>query len=170
MHPLAKYFALHIEELRFGLCHGTRRGREQKLLKEYLKIPVLGTEIAPSATEFKNTIQWDFHEVKDEWIGNVSFIYSNSLDHSYDPVFCLRQWMSCIHHGGMIALQRGQDDLPDLSERLKNHCADLFQASPEAFEAIVDVAGAGDWEVLYPERLVIDRSKRNIILQRKGKK
>ncbi|MBK6621188.1 MAG: hypothetical protein IPG32_10020 [Saprospirales bacterium] len=46
---------------------------------------VIGTEISDSASKFSHTIEWDFHEVKPEWIGRADFIYSNSFDHSYDP-------------------------------------------------------------------------------------
>ena len=70
---------------RFGICHGTRRGKEQEWFRKYLQCEVIGTEISDTALQFPDTIQWDFHEVKPEWIGAVDFIYSNSFDHSYDP-------------------------------------------------------------------------------------
>ena len=62
------------------LCHGTRRGLEQEYILDYFKdikdLEVIGTEISHTATEFPNTIQWDFHDVKDQWVGNVDIIYS----------------------------------------------------------------------------------------------
>jgi hypothetical protein len=64
----------------------------------------IGTEISDSAEQFPNTIQWDFHEVKPEWIGAVDFIYSNSFDHTYDPEKCLNAWMSCLKPGGVCIL------------------------------------------------------------------
>lgn len=86
----------YIPNPEFGLCHGVRNAWEVRKFKKLLKIKVLGTDIAPSVNSYENTIQWDFHEVKDEWINNVDFIYSNSFDHSYDPRMCLDKWMSCI--------------------------------------------------------------------------
>jgi hypothetical protein len=89
----------------FGLCHGTRRGLEQQWFEKYLKCKVIGTEISDTANDFPNTIQWDFHEIKDEWVGNVDFIYSNSLDHSYDPEKCLSKWMKCLSPKGLCIIE-----------------------------------------------------------------
>lgn len=90
---------------KFGICHGTRRGREQEWFRKYLQCDVIGTEISDTAQQFPHTIQWDFHEVKPEWIGAVDFIYSNSFDHSYDPEKCLNAWMSCLRPGGVCILE-----------------------------------------------------------------
>ena len=84
---------------KFGICHGVRNAWEVKKLRQLLKIEIIGTDIAPTATNFENTIQWDFHEVKDEWKNSVDFIYSNSFDHSYNPGMCLNRWMQCIKKG-----------------------------------------------------------------------
>ena len=102
---LSAYIKAHISRPRLGLCHGTRRGLEQKWFKKYIGCTVIGTEISDTATEFRNIIQWDFHNVKPEWIGAVDFIYSNSLDHSYDPQKCLHAWVSCLNDHGMILLE-----------------------------------------------------------------
>jgi len=96
---ISKKIKKYIPNASFGICHGVRNAWEVKQLRNILKIDILGTEIAPSATKFENTIQWDFHNLKDEWIGSVDFIYSNSFDHSYDPEKCLDVWMKCIKKG-----------------------------------------------------------------------
>lgn len=111
---LSAYIKQKKSPLRFGLCHGTRRGLEQKWFRTYLNCEVLGTEISDTATEFPDTIQWDFHETKPEWIEAVDFIYSNSLDHSYDPGTCLKAWMSCLSPDGICILEH-----TDGSERAK---------------------------------------------------
>ena len=50
-------------------------------------VKVIGTEIASDAeNRFPNTIEWDFHNVKDEWLNNVDFIYSNSFDQQIVPL------------------------------------------------------------------------------------
>lgn len=115
----------HRSEPTFGLCHGTRRGLEQKWFAEKLGCEVIGTEIAESAKDFPNTIQWDFHEVKPEWVGNVDFIYSNSLDHSYDPAHALRQWMSCLKPGGVCLIEHTSQDLPHKVSELDPFGAEL---------------------------------------------
>jgi hypothetical protein len=66
---------------------------------------VIGTEISDTAEQFPHTIQWDFHETRPEWINAVDFIYSNSLDHSYDPDKCLNAWMSCVKEDGICIIE-----------------------------------------------------------------
>jgi hypothetical protein len=92
---------------KFGLCHGTKRGDEQQWFMKYLgpDVTVLGTEIADHATEFPNTIQWDFHEVKPEWRNAADFVYSNALDHSYDPQKAIGVWMSSVKPGGFCIIE-----------------------------------------------------------------
>lgn len=102
---IASYIKEHISQPSFGICHGVRNGYEVKQFRELLRIDVIGTEISETATQFENVIQWDFHEVKDEWNSNVDFIYSNSWDHSYDPQKLFDQWMSCIKPTGRCFVQ-----------------------------------------------------------------
>ena len=107
---LAHYIFEYNNSVKFGLCHGTRRGLEQKVFIEEFKslgkvVKVIGTEISDTATQFPDTIEWDFHEVKDEWINNVDFIYSNSFDHSYKPEECLDVWMGCLNETGLCILE-----------------------------------------------------------------
>jgi len=47
----------------------------KKNFKELLNIPVIGTEISHTAEQFPDTIQWDFHNIKEEWINNTSFFH-----------------------------------------------------------------------------------------------
>lgn len=102
---LSDYLKEELDEINFGLCHGTRNGAEQAWFRKYLGCDVLGTEISDTAEQFPDTIQWDFHNVKPEWVGSVDFIYSNSLDHSYDPEMCLKAWMSCLRPGGICIIE-----------------------------------------------------------------
>ena len=75
-----------------------------------MNVTVIGTEIAGEAeNRFPNTIEWDFHEVKDEWINSVDFIFSNSLDHSYDPERALDTWMSCLNEKGLCFIEWNKD-------------------------------------------------------------
>jgi len=102
---LSDYIRNTVDDVSFGICHGTRRGKEQEWFREYLQCDVIGTEISLTATQFPHTIEWDFHEVKPEWLGKVDFIYSNSFDHSYDPEKCLNAWMSCLKKGGVCLIE-----------------------------------------------------------------
>ncbi len=102
---VARYVRDRMPDAAFGLCHGVRNGYEVKKLRKLLGIEVLGTEISETAARFPHVIQWDFHEVRDEWIGNVDFIYSNSWDHSYDPERMLKNWMRCLRPHGRLFLE-----------------------------------------------------------------
>jgi hypothetical protein len=96
-----------IPSIDFVLCHGTRNAAEQKFFETALTKPatILGTEISDTASQFPMTIEWDFHEVKPEWIGAVDVIYSNSWDHSYDPQKLFSAWLSCLRLRGVMALE-----------------------------------------------------------------
>jgi hypothetical protein len=94
------YVKEHIPAPKFGICHGAKHGWEVEYLRKSLGIEVIGTDIAPTAKKFPFMIQWDFHEIKEGWEGNVDFIYSNSLDHSHDPPLCIDRWMQCLKPGG----------------------------------------------------------------------
>jgi len=112
LHIVADFVMTRNPDVAFGLCHGTRRGVEQMQLMQDFRffgkeVEVLGTEISDTATQFPCTIEWDFHDVKDEWLNNVDFIYSNSIDHSYDPPKCLDAWMSCLNEAGVCILEWG---------------------------------------------------------------
>lgn len=118
----------------FGLCHGSRRGLEQEYFVNWFKsqnidVSVLGTEISPTASEFKDTIQWDFNEAKDEWINGVDFIYSNSFDHCFNPSKTIDVWMSCLRDDGMCFVEWSDDCL-------KNRPMDPVAGTLEEWESL----------------------------------
>ena len=122
---LSRYITGVIGTPRFGICHGTRRGREQEWFRKYLGCEVIGTEISDTAEQFPHTIRWDFHRAKPEWIDATDFIYSNSFDHSYDPERCLNTWMSCVRPGGLCILEHSNFHGPDGVGELDPFGADL---------------------------------------------
>jgi methyltransferase family protein len=135
---LADYIRKTIGQPEFGICHGTRRGLEQQWFRKYLGCEVIGTEISDTANDFPHTIQWDFHEVKREWIDSVDFIYSNSLDHSYDPPKCLNAWMQCVRPGGLCILEHGSLSTPEGASEL-----DPFGAELEHMPYLITLWGNG---------------------------
>lgn len=128
----------------FGLCHGTRRGKEQEWFAKYLGCKVLGTEISASATKFPNTIEWDFHDVKEEWVGRCDFIYSNSWDHGYSPNKMFRAWMSCVRPGGLLILTHTKAHNV-ISE------TDPLGMTFEELRELLDRLGHGTWNLFVPE-------------------
>jgi hypothetical protein len=90
-----------------GICHGSRVGKEVGWFNHHLPTGshVFGTDIEASATKFANTIEHDFHEVKNEWLNSFDFIYSNSHDHAKDPKKALKNWLLSIHDEGFLFLE-----------------------------------------------------------------
>ncbi len=144
---LANYIKQLVPHAQFGICHGTRRGKEQEWFRKYLGCEVIGTEISATATTFPHTIQWDFHDVKPEWLDAVDFIYSNSFDHSYAPEKCLNAWMSCVKPGGLCVLEHSSYHEPDGSSEL-----DPFGASLCYMPYLITKWGQGKYGVrqLFP--------------------
>ncbi|NQV18051.1 MAG: hypothetical protein HQ534_05860 [Armatimonadetes bacterium] len=112
---------------KFGICHGTRNGKEQEWFRKYLHCNVIGTEISDTAEHFPHTIQWDFHETKPEWINATDFIYSNSFDHSYNPHKCLNAWINCLKTGGLCIIEHTSNNEPSMATELDPFGADLVQ-------------------------------------------
>jgi|TARA_B110000914_G_C15476428_1_gene453351 hypothetical protein len=89
-----------------GLCHGSRNGFEQEFFNNNIKnSEVIGTDISETAKNFKNSVIWDFHEINEKWINKFDFIYTNSLDQSYDPKLALTTWLSQITKDGYIIIE-----------------------------------------------------------------
>ena len=89
-----------------GLCHGSRNGFEQNFFnKEISGAKVIGTDISETAKDFKDSFIHDFHEEKKDWINNFDFVYSNSLDQSYDPKKALKTWLNQIKKERFIIIE-----------------------------------------------------------------
>lgn len=89
-----------------GLCHGSRNGFEQEFFNNNIKnSEVIGTDISETAKNFKNSIVWDFHETNNEWLNKFDFIYTNSLDQSYDPKLALTTWLKQINKNGFVMIE-----------------------------------------------------------------
>jgi len=132
----------------FVICHGTRNGFEQRVFHQALGCEVIGTEISSTASQFPMTLQADFHEVRPEWDGKADLVYSNSLDHAYDPAKALRAWARSVRSGGVIVLEkasdsdpRGVSDLDPFGIALPNLLVFVLQALPDiaSIRALVEV-------------------------------
>jgi SAM-dependent methyltransferase len=127
----------------FGICHGTRRGLEQRWFREFLGGEIIGTEIASTASTFEHTLQWDFHQIREDWIAATDFIYSNSWDHSYEPEACIKNWVRCLRPGGICLLEHSSEHEADLARPL-----DPFRATLAALTNLINDWGAGEFYVL----------------------
>ena len=143
---LSEYLKQNLKTISSGICHGTRRGYEQTWFHENLGCDVIGTEISDTATQFPLTIQWDFHEVKSEWIESFDFIYSNSLDHSYNPEMCIQNWMRCLKKDGICIIEHTSLHSPEGATIL-----DPFGATIEYMPYLISYWGSrsfGIYEIL----------------------
>ncbi len=89
-----------------GLCHGSRNGFEQKcFINEIPNAEVIGTDISETANDYDNSIVHDFHDEKKDWIENFDFVYSNSLDQSYDPEKALNTWINQVKKDRYVIIE-----------------------------------------------------------------
>ena len=89
-----------------GLCHGSRNGFEQRcFLNEIPNAEVIGTDISETANDYDNSIVHDFHDEKKDWIENFDFVYSNSLDQSYDPEKALNIWINQVKKDRYVIIE-----------------------------------------------------------------
>ncbi len=88
-----------------GLCHGSRNGFEQNFFNEKNEFEVIGTDISETAKDYKNSVVHDFHNEKKEWLNNFDFVYSNSLDQSFDPKKALQIWLDQIKQNRFIIIE-----------------------------------------------------------------
>ena len=117
----------------FGLCHGVRRGKEQRwFMKRLTGAKVIGTDISETATQFDSTVQWDFHDDNPDWQGKCDFVYSNSWDHAYDPGKAFAAWARCLVSGGWLLIDHTKGHMPKSSNAL-----DPFGATREAVMRIL---------------------------------
>ena len=111
MKQIAEYCIEYFEKSNInGICHGTRTGSEQKMLQDELPEGsyIFGTEIEPSAKKIPNTLIWDFHEIKKDWVNKFDIIYSNSHDQANDPEKAIKNWVKSLKKGGLLFLEHSR--------------------------------------------------------------
>jgi hypothetical protein len=90
---------------RRGICHGVRNGYEVQVLRRLLpNVDIIGTDISETVRSVPYCLEWDMHEVKQEWRGAMDFMYSNSWDHTYDPELLFRRWSELLSQEGRLYL------------------------------------------------------------------
>jgi len=132
MSDIKKYCEQYNINVNNILCHGTRNGAELLYFQSnFPNAGVLGTDISDTATQFKNTVQWDFHNVNEEWIDQFDIVYTNSWDHAYDFEKALQAWMGQLTDTGRLFLDWNDDTIKPSNK------ADCFGCSKEELIEII---------------------------------
>ena len=102
-----------------GICHGSRNGFEQKCFQEEINNSlIIGTDISETASNFENSVVHDFHEEKREWLNNFDFVYSNSIDQSYDPKKALNTWLKQVKKDRYVILEHSDQHAVRASNKM----------------------------------------------------
>lgn len=134
--PVADYALRNISNIQFGICHGVRDGQEVMYFCDRFKCSVIGTEISHTSSKFPNVIEWDFHNIKPEWINSIDFIYSNSTDHSHSFQYCIAQWITCLSNTGLCFIEHDKDKFGE-----SVNAGDCFSASKDEYRDIFKEMG-----------------------------
>lgn len=110
-----------------GICHGSRNGFEQKYLRSLSgKFDVIGTDISETANDFENSVTWDFHDSNDDWTGKQDFVYTNSLDQSWQPKVALQTWLAQLKLKGLLIIEHTKHHGPSGASKM-----DPFGVTPQ---------------------------------------
>jgi len=150
------------------MCHGVRAGAEQQYFRWYYPHShILGTEISDNATEYKMTVEWDFNKQKDEWLGKYDVIYSNSIDHSIDPVSTLETWSEQLSDVGKLYLEYSEyQSIPG------GNANDPLDATNEEMRLMIKEAGMHIVEIVtdqYPSSTMRNEGLLFICAKRAGR-
>ena len=102
-----------------GICHGTRNGFEQNFFRSLSdNFNVFGTDISETAENYENSIQWDFHNVNSDWKENQDFIFTNSLDQSWQPHIAVETWLSQLNQKGLLIIEHTEAHGPSEASKM----------------------------------------------------
>lgn len=134
------------------LCLGVRNGREVDLFRtlftehyetdlpagELRYVPeVQGVELHPDGAR-PDVWVGSFDAMPAEWAGRFRLLYSNALDHAYDPEATAREWRRVAAPGAWLALSIHEGAEPTETDPI----GDITHADIEAWFPGVDFRGA----------------------------
>ena len=79
-------------------------------------------------------IKWDFHKQNPDWIGRFGFVYTNSLDHSYNPGLAVKILMAQLKPGGKLIIHDNGE-----MEYLRNEIFNAADCSGLSHEELLDL-------------------------------
>ena len=150
--PVADYIKKNIPWAKFGMCHGSRNAKEILVFRgEIPECEVFGTDISHTAADYPYTIEWDYHNVKEQWLDRFDFIYSNTLDHSHSPQYAIYQWIRCLNPEGLCFIEW------DIDKEEVENAADCFGATCQEYREMFQNMGClyGELEIKSPRIVFI---------------
>jgi len=99
----------------------------------YPNAQIIGTEISHTATDFPMTSQWDFHNENPEWVGLFDIVYSNAIDHSYNPTQVLTTWRNQLDVTGTLYIEHAYTEIDNYSR-----ASDPLEIHDEEIRYLVD--------------------------------
>lgn len=101
----ADWMKARSKQINRGICHGARHGWEVAWLREMLPgADIVGTDLFVKEDAEVPCIQWDFHDRDPDWVSTMDFVYSNAIDHSFDPDKAMDVWTEQLKPGGNLIL------------------------------------------------------------------
>lgn len=97
------------------LCLGVRNGLEVDLFRDVFGCVVQGVELHQDGAR-SDVWVGSFDAMPAEWAGRYALLYSNALDHAYDPVETAREWRRVAQPGAILALSLDMDKLPTATD------------------------------------------------------
>lgn len=94
----------YIDDIKTIVCHGCRNGLEVNVLQTLnLNAKVFGTDIYGPAYKYDREYfrEMDFDIVPKNWVEYFDVIYSNSIDHSRNPINTLSSWKTELKENGI---------------------------------------------------------------------
>lgn len=85
------------------MCHGARCGGEAHEMQRVLpNATVTATDLLPKAD---HVTRWDFRKKRRRWIGAFDIIYSNSFDHTDEPLQTAKVWLRQLSPTGRLFVE-----------------------------------------------------------------
>lgn len=125
-----------------GICHGARNGFEVEWFNKIQEYKVIGTDISETAVNFPDMVHWDFHDENPSWIGNMDFVYTNSLDQAMKPNKALAEWSKQITQNGYIFIEHTMAHSASVASSM-----DPFGAHPMCMPYLLFQWGRGKYEL-----------------------
>ena len=117
------------------------------LIVDVKDIKIIGTDICDfSSEENDNTYPihpnviypFDFHQIEEEWINSVDFIYTNSFDHTINPEKLLDRWMMCVKKDGVCIIEWQDENSGGTGVNVGEGDVDCFGATVDEMRDLIN--------------------------------